>query len=205
MKTISVKATVTDDGKTIFMASNVQISYPRVWEAEVKGDSTYHKGCTIMFDKSKPETAAAVKIIQDHIDALVVSEFNGQALAADKVCLKDGDLPGAKARYAGHWYMSANQSNGNIVVFTPGGHAAMTRAEYDVLPDHHKLTDGAIASVKFQLWCQNNKFGKRVNGECLAMRWAEIGGQLVSDSTIATETLAEGFADEEVEGSSDDW
>lgn len=202
MKPISVKVTEAD-GKTLIMANNVQISYPRVWEAEVKGSDTFHMGCVIMFDKAKAETAAAVEIINIQINNAVANDFNGVALAAEKICLKDGDLPGAKARYAGHWYMSANQTNGKIVVFTPGGSTPMTRAEYDVLPDHMKLTDGCIGSVKFQLWTQNNKFGKRVNGECLAMRWSDVGSQLESDSTVSVETLAGGFEDEEV--GNDDW
>jgi len=196
MKTITVNQSEVN-GKVIFMANNVQLSWPRVWREETRGQTTFGKGMVAMFDKANPGTAAAVAAIHAQINALITKENNGQALPAEKICLHDGDLPGAKTRYAGHWFLTMNNANSNIVVFKPGTGQAMVEADYDVLPDTQKITDGCIASVKFTLWFMSNSYGKRVNGEGLAVRWSEVGTPLASDSSVPVDELAAGFDEEE--------
>jgi len=198
MKEIKVTQTAVN-GKTIFMAANVQLSWPRVWREETRGQTTFGKGMVAMFDKTNPGTAAAVAIIQAHIATMITNDFNGQALPAEKVCLHDGDLPGAKARYAGHWYLTMNNANSNIIVFKPGTGEPMVEADYLLLPDTQKIVDGCIATVKFTLWAMVNKYGRRINGEGLAVRWAAVGSPLASDSSVPVDALADGFDTE------DDW
>ena len=202
-KPVSVTLVTVND-KQLFMANNVQLSYPRVWEAETHGNNTFGKGLTIMFDKTDPAAMKGVEVIQAEMDRMITKDFGGRALPADKLCLKDGDAVGSKERYEGHFYLSAGKPNGKIVCFTPGGKEPMSRAEYDELPENQKIVDGCYASVKFTLWSQvATQYGSRINGEALAVRWSAVGEGLPSDSQVAVTDLMDGFDDEELE--SEDW
>lgn len=186
--------------KVLFLASGVRVSYPRLWEEEQKGKNRFKKGLQILFPKDDPDAVEAVEKLQSYIDEVVIpKEFDGRELPDEDVCLKDGDRKGGKERFKDHWYLSTNQTNSQVVVFAPGGHTPMSRAEYDQLPENQKFVDGCWGTVKFQMWAQDNDYGKKINGELLAVRWSKADDPLPSESSVSKDAMASGFEDEEVD------
>ena len=100
-------------------------------------------------------------------------------------CLRDGDLLG-KEEYEGKFVLSASCKKRPVVVKAEDGSLV------PVTQDDGLIYSGCIANANVNLWAQDNKFGKRINCELLAVQWKGDGTPL-GGGGISREAAVEGF------------
>ena len=143
--------------------NNVRLSFPSLWRKAVfGGDETKYEG-TFLLDKKTH--AEVIKEIQAGIKAINADKHKGKSLAADKVCLKDGDTIDYDG-YAGNMSIKASSTKRPMVIGTDRS---------PLTEDDGKPYAGCYVNAIVELWGQKNQFGERVNANLLAVQFAKDG------------------------------
>jgi hypothetical protein len=108
--------------------------------------------------------------------------------ARDKVCLRDGDLKTEWQGFAGNLFISANSKTKPMVVDADKRTA--------LRPQDGRPYAGCYAHASIEIWCQDNKNGKRINASLLAVMFAKhaepfAGGSLPTDDEFESVPEAE--------------
>lgn len=122
----------------------------------------------VLLDKKDPNTAAQIALIKKASDAAKKEKWGDKipGLASDRVCLRDGDTTG-KEDQAGFYVLSCSETTAPQVLDRDGK---------TVLKESDgKIYSGCYARVIVNLWCQDNKYGKRVNANLLAVQFVKHG------------------------------
>lgn len=120
----------------------------------------------ILLDKKDPNTAPQMAAIKKAADAAKKEKWGDKvpALTADRVCVRDGDTTG-KEDQVGFFVISASETTAPQVLDRDGK---------TVLKESDgKIYSGCHARVILNLWCQDNKYGKRVNANLLAVQFVK--------------------------------
>jgi len=142
---------------------NVRLSFPSLYRKAVfGGEETKFEG-TFLLDKTTH--ADAIKLIEASIKAINADKHKGKTLAADKVCLKDGDTIEYDG-YAGNMSIKASSTKRPLVIDTD--RAPLTE-------DDGKPYAGCYVNAMVELWGQKNQYGERVNANLLAVQFAKDG------------------------------
>jgi len=142
---------------------NVRLSFPSLYRKAVfGGEETKFEG-TFLLDKTTH--ADAIKLIEASIKAINAERHKGKTLAADKVCLKDGDTIEYDG-YAGNMSIKASSPKRPLVIDTYS--APLTE-------DDGKTYAGCYVNAMVELWGQKNQYGERVNANLLAVQFAKDG------------------------------
>jgi len=142
---------------------NVRLSFPSLFRKAVfGGDETKFEG-TFLLDKTTH--ANAIKLIEAGIKAINADKHKGKALAADKVCLKDGDTIEYDG-YAGNMSIKASSTKRPMVI---------GKDKTPLTEDDGKPYAGCYVNAVVELWGQKNQFGERVNANLLAVQFAKDG------------------------------
>ena len=142
---------------------NVRLSFPSLYRKAVfGGEETKFEG-TFLLDKTTH--ADAIKLIEASIKAINADKHKGKTLAADKVCLKDGDTIEYDG-YAGNMSIKASSTKRPLVINTD--RAPLTE-------DDGKPYAGCYVNAMVELWGQKNQYGERVNANLLAVQFAKDG------------------------------
>ena len=126
--------------------------------------------------------AAAIEQVRAVMWQLAQATFGAQAagvwqelMAGNKTALRDGALKASTDGFAGHHFVSANAAEDRPPVLfdiyldpATGRPRALTRPQ-------NRIYSGCYANVQIKLWAQNNKYGKRINAELLAVQFAADG------------------------------
>lgn len=147
------------------LLTNVRASYLHCFspkESTLGGKPKF--SVSLLLDKTKD--AAQIKAIEKAITALYAEKNKGKALAADRVCLKDGDLRGEEdPAYAGKMYINASNEKRPQVV---------DRDKTPLAAEDGKPYSGCFVNAVVRLWYQDNQFGKRVNSSLEVVQfWAD--------------------------------
>tara|TARA_R110000851_G_scaffold241089_1_gene393713 strand:- start:26 stop:553 length:528 start_codon:yes stop_codon:yes gene_type:complete len=143
--------------------NNVRLSFPSLWRKAVfGGDETKYEG-TFLLDKKTH--AEVIKKIEAGIKAINADKHKGKSLAADKVCLKDGDTIDYDG-YAGNMSIKASSTKRPMVIGTDRS---------PLTEDDGKPYAGCYVNAIVELWGQKNQFGERVNANLLAVQFAKDG------------------------------
>jgi len=143
--------------------NNVRLSFPSLFRKAVfGGDETKYEG-TFLLDKKTH--AEVIKEIQAGIKAINADKHKGKSLAADKVCLKDGDTIDYDG-YAGNMSIKASSTKRPMVIGTDRS---------PLTEDDGKPYAGCYVNAVVELWGQKNQFGERVNANLLAVQFAKDG------------------------------
>jgi hypothetical protein len=155
---------------------NVRLSFPNLFKAAsfqgAGGEQTDPKySATFIMDKD--ENAADIKRIQDGIDSLVKEYFKGNSKALKGVCLREGaektDEDGTPKDGFGEQIMFITASNKNRP-------QVVDRIKTIPLTEEdNKMYPGCYVNAVITLWAQNNKFGKRINANLLAVQYVKDG------------------------------
>lgn len=117
--------------------------------------------CTFLFNK---ETQAdQIAKIQEAIEAAKAEAK--VKVPSDKICLKDGDDFDYEG-YAGHMALKLSSNRRPTL---------LDRDKTPLVEDDNKILAGDIVNVSFDLWVQNNNYGKRVNGNLLGIQFIKEG------------------------------
>lgn len=87
-------------------------------------------------------------------------------LTPDKLCVKDGDTLG-KDETKGMWVVAASDDTAPVVLDRDG--------RTELTEKDGKVYSGSYARVIVNLWCQDNKYGKRVNANLRALQFVAHG------------------------------
>lgn len=119
------------------------------------------------------KTDPIVKVINATIDAAAKEKWADKAPAllkqlrsADKVFLHDGDLKENYEGFPGNFFISARNKSRPVVKDRNAN--PLTEAD-------GKPYSGCFIGVIVDVWCQDNKFGKRVNATLQGVQFIEDG------------------------------
>ena len=156
-------------------AQNVRLSFPSLFRTAKFGEQDTGKyEATFIFDKV--EHADVLADIQAKIDGLMKSELKGK-IAADKICLKDGDLEG-RPEYEGKMTLKASTKKRPLVI---------DRDKSPISEEDNRVYAGCYVNAIVSLWPQNNQYGKRINAQLDGIQFAADGEPFGSGGIDADE------------------
>lgn len=142
---------------------NVRLSFPSLFQKAVfNGESTKYEG-TFLLDKE--EHADTIEILNAAIKDKIKNDLKGAKLAADKICLKDGDDVEYEG-YAGSMSLKASNNKRPMVI---------DRDKSPLTEDDNRIYAGCYVNAIIELWAQNNSWGKRINANLLGVQFAKDG------------------------------
>ena len=126
--------------------------------------------------------AAAIEQVRAVMWQLAQATFGQQAaavwqelMAGNKTALRDGALKASVDGFAGHHCVSANAAEDRPPVLFDIYLDPATNRPRALTRPQNRIYSGCFANVQIKLWAQNNKFGKRINAELLAVQFAADG------------------------------
>lgn len=143
---------------------NVRASYPHLAEA-YKGEDSDKASFSITGLMPHGSHKEAALLIKEAIEKL--AKDNKATVAKDKRCLRNGD-DGDKAEAMGHYTISARESKRPKVRGLDNEELAKDEIE-------ETIYGGCYVDILVRLWYQDNKYGKRINANLLAVRFRADG------------------------------
>lgn len=162
--------------------SGARVSFPHLFRRPVINGEEGKCGAVLMLDPE--EHKAVLGQIRDTIATLCKDRLKGRKLPSDKLCLRDGTEKGVP-EYDGYQILSANSRSKPFVIGTDG------RTEI-TSEDDCRIYAGCHVNAKVRLWVQDNKFGKRINCELMAIQFQRDGDPL-DGSYVSREDAVSGF------------
>ena len=167
---------------------NVRLSFPSLFKPSSFEDSDPKFSATFIMDKEV--NAKDISRLEKAINEVVKENFKGNHKCLKGVCLRDGeektDKEGEYKDGFGPDVMFTTASNknrplvldrkyetdasGNVVKNTAGQPQLARISEED-----GKIYAGCFVNVSFNLWAQDNKFGKRVNASLSGVQFVKDG------------------------------
>lgn len=163
-----------DDGRKSFKLSGVVLAYPTVIEPKVSriaeaGSPPKYSVAVLL---PKETLAEEIKALRDFILAEVKEHMKGAKLPSDKLCLRDGSDLGSEG-YEPYWRLnlSANKD------WPPSLRYRGQRLDREDVDDAGLLSElavtGAHAQILGSLYLQDNQYGKRANGNLVAVNFVD--------------------------------
>lgn len=157
---------------------NVRLSFPSLFRmAEFGGESTGKYEATFVLDKV--EHADAIKAIEAQINELMKNDLKSK-LAADKICLKDGDTLG-RPEFEGKYTIKASTKKRPVVI---------DRDKSQLAEEDNKPYAGCYVNGILSLWAQNNQYGKRINAQLDGVQFY-ADGEPFGDAGISVDEFEE--------------
>lgn len=178
--------TYREDG--CILIRNVRLSYPHLFKkwGMNEGDT---KKFSSKFLLDKVTHAADIKGLGAHLGKLMQDAFKGR-IPNDKLFLRDGDQEG-KDTSKGQWTVAASEDKAPDVI---------NRDKSRINEDDDIVYAGCYVNVLLRPWCQNNKFGKRINANLLAVQFVKDGERFSGierpDTDSAFDDVSEDFDDD---------
>lgn len=152
---------------------NVRIAYPHLFtKNSFQGVETGYDAW-FLIPKSDIES---LKKIQNEIDEFQKSLKS--KVAADKICFKDGDLQD-KDYSKGHWVLKSSSKKEKPIV--------LDQFKREITEDNNLIYSGCYVNVSFDLWLQDNQYGKRINSNLYAVMFAGNGESIGGGRPSKTE------------------
>lgn len=139
---------------------NVRLSFPSLFKREVFEGKEGKYATTLLISKDDKATKKT-------LDAAIASIVANSKLkiAADKICLKDGDDSG-KDGYENSWYIKASSERRPTII---------DKDKSPLTEDDDKLYAGCYVNAIIDFWVQDNQFGKKVNANLYGVQFAKDG------------------------------
>lgn len=167
---------------------DVRASYPHLAEA-YKGEDSDKASFSITGLMPHGSHKQAALLVKKAIDDLV--KANKATVAKDKRCLRNGD-DGDKEEAFKHYTISARETKRPKVRGCDNEELAKDEIE-------EIIYGGCYVDILIRLWYQDNKYGKRVNANLLAVRFrrdGEVFGESRIDDSEAWDDDAYGDDDD---------
>lgn len=146
---------------------NVRLSFPSLFKKAVFQGQEGKYAATFLIPKS-------AKGVKEQLDKLIEAKVKEAKIKvkAENLCLKDGDDEEYDG-YADHWSIKASNSK-RPQVFNKDG-SPLTEEDEVVYA-------GCYVDVIFDLWAQDNQWGKRINANLLGVKFHKDGEPFGSGS-----------------------
>jgi len=177
--------------------NNVRLSFPKLFKAEGFNGQTENAKFSAAFILDKEEHAEKIKEIKEGIKKAIAEKWPKKApkLPAEKIFLKDGEMK--EDDYDGYdsgmMFINASSKKRPVVVdkkLTP------------IAEDDDVIYAGCYVNATFQIWVQDNDYGKRVNAQLRAVQF-ERDGEPFGAAPVEAEAefgAAEEFEDADILG-----
>lgn len=142
---------------------DVRLSYPHLFKPWAQNDDQ-DKKYSARFLLPRETHGAEIKAIQQFLTKMMSEKFKAR-IPLDKLFMRDGDATG-KPEDEGRWYISASDSIRPQVV---GKKREPLTEEDDV------VYAGCYVNVLIRPWAQDNKYGKRINANLVAVQFVRDG------------------------------
>ena len=164
------------------MIKNARVSFPHLFTRPVINGEDGKCGATLLLDPDKH--VVSITAIKKRMAALVKEKLKGRKLSAEKLCLRAGEDRG-RPEYEGYQVLSANSKNKPIVISANGTDTIHSE-------DDCPIYAGCQVNVKVRLWAQDNRYGKRINAELVAIQFA-ADGEALDGAYVSVEDAIDGF------------
>lgn len=173
---------------------NCRLAFAQLFEPkQVNGEGEPAYSGSFIF----PKDSANVKRLNAAIEQVAKEKWAEKApvllkqlRAADKICLRDGDLKPDYDGFPGNFYVSARTKSRPLLINQKKEPLAQTDG---------KPYSGCFVTVLIDVWAQDNNFGKRINASLKGVQFAKDGDAFsgaAPASPEAFEDLSEGAEDE---------
>jgi hypothetical protein len=180
-------ATLYSDGT--ILVKEVRLSYPHL-DKPFKGEDGQGKpryGVVALMPKTS-DRSASKNVIRDEVRR-ILTEKKAQVPDTNKF-LRDGDLRPDKAYWNGNWTISAGEGEGRPPALRGRGKDPKTGRAKVLTPEEaaRVFYAGCVANILIRPWWQDNKYGKKVNANLLAVQFVRddeaFGEGRISDDAI---------------------
>jgi hypothetical protein len=175
------------------MLTNVRVSFPHLFEKPMINGEEGKCGAALMLEPEKHTDS--IKVLKVKITELIKDKLKGVKVPSDKLCLRNGEDK-ARPEYDGYVVLSANSKTKPIVIDNSGSGVIAD-------PEQSSIYAGCYVNAKVRLWAQDNKYGKRINSELVAIQFASDGEPL-DDAYVSVDSAMDGFGTSAANDSPDD-
>ncbi len=181
---------------------NVRLSYAKLFTARpFEEGQTPRFEASFLFDPSNPDHAAKIKEIKIAARNLMVEAFGENFAPRDLrgVCFGDGDkkdkIPDG---YVGMFYVNTANTTRPAVANRTGNPV--------VEGDPQTPYSGCYVNATITLWAQNNRYGKRINGNLRGVQFVK-DGEAFGQAPVSAESEFDALEDNSPVGSpkTDNW
>lgn len=174
------------------MLKNVRCIYPHLFvRPEFEGEEQKYS-IKVMLDKDSQQDLIAK--CKNKAKELLKEKNKGKPLPSEKHFFRDCEDLG-KDVFQNCFVITASNGSKPLVIGT---------GPKDIITDKDecKIYSGCYVNVKIKPWYQDNRYGKRINTELIAVQFAKDGDAL-GGNYIDPNTAVEGF--DEIEEEDEDW
>lgn len=177
---------------------NVRASYPHVGKPQENKDDAGNVTSSYAITALMPKAThrEAKDLIKQRIE-LLLKENKIKAVAADRKFIKDGDTM-AKDENEGMWVVSCREKNQPALRHRKKDPATGKAMRLTAEQAERLIYGGCYVAVLFKPWWQNNKYGKRVNANLLAVQFMR-DGEPFGEGRIREEDVDDSFEADEAE------
>lgn len=190
----------------IIMLADVRLAFPQLWVATKVNDAGKAAfSAAFLMPPDHPAVAKIKAAIAETAKAKwgeKAAEILQALVAADKICLHNGDTKSNLEGYAGNLFVSARGPMRPLII--DANKSPLTEAD-------GRPYSGCYVNAQIALWAQQNNFGKRVNAQLRGVQFLRDGeafsggGVADPDEFETVEADADGAAPEVVVGGADDY
>lgn len=142
---------------------NVRLSFPHLFQkASFNGNETKFEATFLL---NKETQADQIKALKAAIADKLKNDLKGAKIAADKICLRDGDDVSYDG-YANQMSIKASNVKRPVII---------DRDKSQLTEDDNRIYAGCYVNAIIELWAQDNQYGKRINANLLGVQFAKDG------------------------------
>jgi len=158
---------------------DVRLSFPKVWKAVSfeEGQAPKYEA-SFLLDPTNPAHKATIKEIKTEANRLCIEKWGPNWSTEDhkdEVKLKGkcfGTAADLDEVYDGYtdafWVRTSKKAEDGRVLIVDRDFSPLTEED-------GKIYAGCYVTATFSMWCQDNKFGKRINGQLRAIKFHRDG------------------------------
>jgi hypothetical protein len=152
------------------MVRDVRLAFPSLFKPSApRGGGEAAFNAAFLLPKDHPQ----LKEINAALDQVAKDKWGVKAPTiltalrkADKICLHDGDSKGDYDGFSGNFFISARSK------VKP---TTLNANKEDVLEQDGVLYSGCYVNASFEIWAQDNDFGKRINAQLRGVQFRRKG------------------------------
>lgn len=151
---------------------DVRIAFPNLFQPqEFPGGGEAKFGATFLIGKDNEELLGALEkeIIakaQEKWGDPKYKETLKTLQAGERICLRDGDTKANYDGYEGNMFVSCSSKNKPLVI---------DRDKKELEENAGRPYGGCYVNAKIEIWCQSNKYGKRINASVTGVQFVRDG------------------------------
>jgi hypothetical protein len=177
---------------SVITLKNVRLSFPQIWTPKAFNEGQTAKfSANFLLDKDSDKDQIAD--LKKAIKQAVTVHFNGETPKGLKVFLGDGEDK-AYDGYENAMYVSASGKNRPTVI---------DRDRTPLVEEDGKPYAGAYVNAAISIWIMDNKWGRRVNCNLVAIQFVK-DGETFGSGAVKADELFDDISSESAEDAADD-